>query len=115
MGRAIDTILGQITNQTGLTAITLPSGDTLQVKQFADGSKAYMENVIVKGTAARTARILSPQLHDPVRGLTFVTAQAPSVFSTRTVVARSRPSTTTLIWPFSCFCDWRMRPSVPTM
>jgi len=20
-----------------------------------------------------------------------------------------------LIWPFSCFCDWRIRPSVPTM
>lgn len=81
MGRAIDTVLGQVTNQVALTAITVAPGDTLQVKQFNDGSKTKLENVIVKGTAARTARILSPLLHDPVRGLTFVTAQAPSVFS----------------------------------
>lgn len=82
MGRAIDSVLAQITNSAALAAASVAaSGDTLQVKNFDQASKAYLENITVKGTAARTVRVLSPSLHDPVRGITFVTAQAPSVFA----------------------------------
>lgn len=81
MGRAIDTILGQVTNSVALTGITVASGDTLQVKNFDQASKAYLENIHVKAGQAATARILSPSFHDPVRGITFITAQAPTVFA----------------------------------
>lgn len=81
MGRAIDTILGQVTNSAALAAVTLAPGDTLQVKQFNDPSKAVLENVIIKGGQVSTARILSPSLHDPVRGITLLSAQAPTTFS----------------------------------
>jgi hypothetical protein len=60
MGRAIDTILGQVTNQVALTGVTVAPGDTLQVKQFNDGSRTALENVIIKGTAARTAASSRP-------------------------------------------------------
>lgn len=81
MGLAIDTILAQVTNQAALANVVVAPGDTLQVKQFSDQSKAVLENVIIKGTAARTARILSPVLHDPVRGITLISAQAPTTLS----------------------------------
>lgn len=81
MGRAIDTLLGQVTNSAALTAVTMAPGDTLQVKQFSDSSQAVLENIIVKGGQATTVRVLSPTLHDPVRGLTFITSQAPSTFT----------------------------------
>jgi hypothetical protein len=82
MGRAIDTILGQVTNQVALSNLVLAgSGDTLQVKQFADQSKAVLENIIIKGGQVATARITSPVLHDPVRGITILSAQAPTTLS----------------------------------
>jgi hypothetical protein len=81
MGRAIDTLLGQVTNSAALTAVTMAAGDSLQVKQFSDTSKAVLENVIIKGGQVTTARILSPSLHDPVRGITLLSAQAPTTFS----------------------------------
>lgn len=81
MGRAIDTILGQVTNSVALAGITVAPGDTLQVKQFSDPSKAVLENIIIKGGQASTARILSPVLHDPVRGITLISAQAPTTLS----------------------------------
>lgn len=81
MGLAIDTILGQVTNSAALTAITLAAGDSAQVKQFRDGSRAVLENIIVKGGQATTVRVLSPSLHDPVRGLTVISAQAPTTIA----------------------------------
>lgn len=81
MGLAIDSILAQVTNSVALAAVTVAPGDTLQVKQFSDASKAVLENVIIKGGQASTLRITSPVLHDPVRGITLISAQAPTTFS----------------------------------
>lgn len=81
MGLAIDTILGQVTNSVALVGVTLAPGDTLQVKQFSDASKAVLENVIIKGGQVSTARLLSPSLHDPVRGITLLSAQAPTTIA----------------------------------
>jgi hypothetical protein len=81
MGLAIDTVLGQVTNSAALTNITVAPGDTLQVKQFSDTSKAVLENLIIKGGQAATIRVTSPTLHDPVRGITLISAQAPTTLS----------------------------------
>lgn len=89
MGLAIDTVLGQVTNSVALTGITVAPGDTLQVKQFSDQSKAVLENVIIKAGQAATARILSPVFHDPVRGITLISAQAPTTISLPREVGQS--------------------------
>lgn len=81
MGKAIDTVLGQVTNQVALTAVTLAPGDTLQVRNFEPPSHGYLENIMIKGGQVVTARVLSPVFHDPIRGLTVLSAQAPTTFS----------------------------------
>lgn len=81
MGLAIDTVLGQVTNQVALTGITVAAGDTLQVKQYSDTSKAVLENVMMKAGQVATVRILSPLFHDPVRGITLISSQAPTTIA----------------------------------
>lgn len=79
MGACIDTVAGFITNSAALANATVAPGDTLAVRNFQDGAAfARLEAVIFKGTAARTIRITSPMLHDVSRGLTFISAQAPT-------------------------------------
>lgn len=81
MGLCIDTVAGQVTNSVALTGISLASGDTLTVRSFPPSARAFIEAVIHKGGQSVTTRILSPQLHDNVRGLTFISAQAPTQFN----------------------------------
>lgn len=81
MGRAIDTVLGKVTNSTTLTGVTLASGDSLTVRSFDAPAGAYLTNVIVKGAGTATARVLSPSLHDNVRGITVISAEHPSSYS----------------------------------
>ena len=77
---SIDTILGRVTNSSNvLTAITVAAGDSLTVRNFPSSAQAFLENVITKGVASVTNRILSPYLHDNSRGITSISAQTPAV------------------------------------
>lgn len=73
MGLAIDTIAGSVTNQTGLTAVTMASGDSSTVRSypFSGAPSAHIEAVWGKQATAGAARIRSPRLHDNVQGLRF--------------------------------------------
>lgn len=81
MGRAMDAVLAQVTNQVALTAVTVAPGDTLQVRNFDPPANAYLESIIFKGGQSVTVRVLSPLFHDAVRGITFISAQAPTQFT----------------------------------
>jgi len=85
---AIDTVLGQVTNQVALTAVTVAPGDSLAVRSFQPPARAYLEDVTVKGGQSVTARILSPYLHDTTRGITIITAQAPNLYGLPKAVAQ---------------------------
>lgn len=80
MGLAIDTVLAQVTNSVALVAATVAPGDTLTVRSFPSGT-AYLEQVISKGGQSVTTRVLSPLMHDNVRGITTISAQAPMQFA----------------------------------
>lgn len=75
---SIDTVLTQVTNSVALAAVTVANGDSLTVRSFGTPSQAFLDDVIIKGGQSVTARITSPYLHDTTRGITFITAQAPS-------------------------------------
>lgn len=76
---SIDTVLGQVTNQVALTNVTVAAGDSLTVRSFGPPAQALLGDIIVKGGQSVTARLTSPYLHDTTRGITVITAQAPSV------------------------------------
>ena len=76
---SIDTVLGQVTNSVALTNVTLAPGDSLVVRSFAPPNKGLLDNITVKGGQSVTARLTSPYLHDTTRGITVITAQAPSL------------------------------------
>lgn len=75
---SIDTVLTSVTNSAALTAVTVANGDSLTVRSFAPPAQAFLDDIVVKGGQSVTARLTSPYLHDTTRGLTFITAQAPS-------------------------------------
>lgn len=76
---SIDTVLTHVTDDTTLTAVTVASGDSLQVRAFAPPTRAYLDDIIIKGAATVEARLTSPYLADTTRGITIQTAQAPSI------------------------------------
>lgn len=78
MGVAIDTVGGFITNTVALANATVSPGDSFTTRAFQDPAWARLEAVIFKGGQSVTARVLSPVFHDAVRGLTFISAQAPT-------------------------------------
>jgi hypothetical protein len=84
MGLAIDTVLLDVhnaaTTAVGLTASTPATGDSLSVRSFDSGAKAYLEAVLLQGSGTRQARIISPRLHDNVTGLTFQVSESPAQF-----------------------------------
>ena len=81
MGLAIDTVLAQVTNSAALTNVTVAPGDSLTVRSFQPPAQAFLENIIIKGGQVTTARVLSPLLHDAVRGITVLSAQAPTTIA----------------------------------
>lgn len=80
MGLAIDTILAEVTNSAALTPVTVAAGNSLSVRPFSPPAQAFLENLIIKGGQATTARLTSPLLHDAVRGINLISAQAPTVW-----------------------------------
>ena len=63
-------------------AAAADAGDTLTIRQFAQGSKAQIEFVGLQPAAAGATRveIKSPVMHDNVQGMEFVTAESPASF-----------------------------------
>lgn len=74
---SIDTVLTSNDTAT-LDAVTVATGDSLTVRAFAPPSTAFLDDMIIDGAAAATARLTSPYLHDTTRGITFITAATPS-------------------------------------
>jgi hypothetical protein len=76
---AIDTVVGAATNPgAAFTAVTFDSGDSGVVRNFAQTDSAYLERITRVGGTSGAARILSPLLHDNVRGITFTSAESPT-------------------------------------
>lgn len=79
---AIDTVVGTVTNTSSvLTAVSFDSGDSGTVRNFAQTDAAYLERVTRVGASSGAVRILSPLLHDNVRGITFTTGESPTHFA----------------------------------
>lgn len=81
MGLALDVNVGQVTNSVALVNVTPASGDTFTVRNFNNPASARLENIIIKGGQVTTGRVLSPMFHDNVRGITALSAQAPTQFT----------------------------------
>lgn len=78
---AIDTVVGHAANpSTTFTAVTFNSGDSGSVRSFAPTDTCFLERVSRTGTSSGAVRILSPLLHDNVRGITYTTPESPAVF-----------------------------------
>jgi len=80
MGLAIE-ILGFHTANPGatFTAVTMATGDSATVRIYREGSRTVLEHLGRQGATAGSTRILSPLLHDNVKGITVVTAETPAV------------------------------------
>lgn len=83
MGVYIDTVAGTVTagatTAKALANATMAAGDSLQVRSFGQTGYARLEALFLKGTAKDQVRVTSPMFHDNVTGLTWGTAETPSV------------------------------------
>ncbi len=74
---ALELICGYTTApDTTLTGITLCSGNSLTVRNAADGSETNLLAVWSKQQTAGNVRVRSPQLHDNVQGMRFFSPAA---------------------------------------
>lgn len=85
MGLAYDTVLTDVHN-AATSAITLTpatvtnSGDSLSVRSFDAPNWAKLVSMVVQGSGAQQARLISPRLHDNVTGFTFQATESPAEF-----------------------------------
>lgn len=82
MGLAIDTIAVTVSGPgTNFTAASVVAGnnDSLTVRNYAQGSNAYMVDVIRRHGTSGGIRVLSALLHDNVTGMTWYTSETPSL------------------------------------
>lgn len=80
MGLAIDTVAGVVTNNAGLTNITVAPGDSLTNRSFPPSAKAVLDAVLAQASTKGKVRITSPMFADNVAGITLPTAEAPAEF-----------------------------------
>lgn len=79
MGLAIETLGFRVANpSTTFTAVTMASGNSSTVRNFTPGTTARMEHICRQGATAGFWRVLSPVLHDNVRGVSYKFAETPS-------------------------------------
>lgn len=99
MGLAIDTISGHVANPSGtITAVTMATGDSATVRNFALTDSAFIAAVIRDGATAGSVQVRSPLLHDNTRGIQFETSEAPAAFlMPRQVGQPIRPNDTLVI------------------
>lgn len=97
MGVAFETVGFQLLNPGAtFVAATVAPGDSFTVRAFPVGTaKARLFRVIRQGVTAGGVRILSPLLHDNVRGITQLTTETPTTFAfPREVSQELRPQDT---------------------
>lgn len=80
MGLGIDTIVGSIANPGAAgAAVTMQTGDSSTVRNFAQAAKARLDFVGRQGTTAGFVEIKSPRFHDVSRGLHWIFNETPAV------------------------------------
>lgn len=78
---AIDTVAAKVVNPgASFSAVTFASGDSGTVRNFAATDTAYLERITRAGATAGGVRVISPLLHDNVRGITFYANDNPTAF-----------------------------------
>lgn len=100
MGAAFDTVGFSLLNPGAtFTAATPSPGDSFVVRAFpVQSSRARLFRVIRQGVTAGGVRILSPLLHDNVRGITQLTTETPTTFAfPREVQQDLRPQDTLIV------------------
>lgn len=81
MGLVIDTPVFDANNPgSGGATPTAASGDSNIVRNGNVGSKITLFGITRKGATEGFVKIISPVLHDDVRGLQYITAETPSHF-----------------------------------
>ena len=80
MGMAIDTVAFSATNPgAGGAAAAAVSGDSLTTRNFAGGTKAYLDFLTRQGAAAGFLQVTSPTFADNVHGLYYYESETPAV------------------------------------
>ena len=102
MGVAFDTVAFSAANPTatfGTVAPTVASGDSFTVRAYpVQTALARLFRVIRQGVTTGGVRVLSPLLHDNVRGITILTTETPAVFAfPREVQQILRPQDTLVV------------------
>lgn len=69
MPQAMEIISGRIANVAALTNLTMNTGDSLNVRSFDQGKKAYLLNLWAFVTAAGIVEVHSPRMHDNVHAI----------------------------------------------
>ncbi len=70
MGAALEVVSGRAVNPSGtFTALTPNTNDSFSVRNFADGSPAFLVTGWALGATAGITRLRSPRLHDNVQGI----------------------------------------------
>lgn len=78
---AIDTVVGTKANPGAtISTVTMNTGDPNVIRSFQPPARARIERIIRAGTSSGSVRLTSPLLHDPTRGITFTSAESPTVF-----------------------------------
>lgn len=77
MGIAYYLTAGRVTNPgAAFTAVTVNTGDSLQVPFFDDAMGGYLENAWAHEATPGVLRVRSPKLHDNVQGLRLINPEA---------------------------------------
>lgn len=69
MPLAMEVITGKAVNPATYTSLTMATGDSATVKNFAPGSQAWLLDMWALGATAGNVRVRSPRLHDNVQGI----------------------------------------------
>lgn len=81
MGLCVDCFAGKVHNpSTTVTAITLASGDTNTIRNFALTSSAWIYQIIRHGATGGVVRVRSPLLYDNVQGIRATLSEDPAAF-----------------------------------
>ncbi|MGB7025609.1 MAG: hypothetical protein WBD73_17610, partial [Candidatus Acidiferrales bacterium] len=66
------------TNPGASAAAVASTGDTFQIRNFAATDRALLTSIIRQGATEGLVQLLSPLLHDNVRGITFTPSETPT-------------------------------------
>lgn len=79
MGLACETLAFRALNPGATyTAVTMATGDSATVRQFTTGTVTQLVHLTRQGATSGAVRVRSAVMHDPVYGLTYLTAETPT-------------------------------------